>query len=451
MEICVIGTGYVGLVAGTCFAETGNDVVCVDVDAAKILKLNAGEIPIYEPELEDLVRRNQAEGRLAFTTDLRPAVLKSRVVFVAVGTPQDHDGRADLKYVLQVARQIGETLRDDKSGHAKIVVDKSTVPEGTADMVRETIASITNKPFHVVSNPEFMKEGAAVLDFLKPDRVVIGTDDPDVAEVMTELYRPFVRNENPILVMDVRSAEMTKYAANAMLATKISFMNEIAALCERVGADVNMVRKGIGHDRRIGFQFIFPGVGYGGSCFPKDVKALIRIGEESGRHMKIATAVDEVNDLQKNWLADKVLAVFGDDLSGRTVAVWGLAFKPQTDDMREAPSVVTIERLVAAGARVRATDPAALEVAHGVFADAITSGAVELHKNNYEALEGADALVICTEWNEYRQPNFDRIATHLRTRVVIDGRNLFDEEIARRHRIDYYSVGRPAVLAARDA
>ncbi|MCL4234161.1 MAG: UDP-glucose/GDP-mannose dehydrogenase family protein [Deltaproteobacteria bacterium] len=451
MEICVIGTGYVGLVAGTCFAETGNDVVCVDVDAAKIAKLNDGEIPIYEPELEDLVRRNQAEGRLAFTTDLRPAVLKSRVVFIAVGTPQDHDGRADLKYVLQVARQIGETLRDDTSGHAKIVVDKSTVPVGTADMVRETIASITNKPFHVVSNPEFMKEGAAVLDFLKPDRVVIGTDDPDVAEVMTELYRPFVRNENPILVMDVRSAEMTKYAANAMLATKISFMNEIAALCERVGADVNMVRKGIGHDRRIGFQFIFPGVGYGGSCFPKDVKALIRIGEEAGRHMQIASAVDEVNDRQKNWLADKVLAVFGDDLSGRTVAVWGLAFKPQTDDMREAPSVVTIERLVAAGARVRATDPAALEVAQGVFADAIANGSVELVKNNYEALDGADALVICTEWNEYRQPNFDRIATHLRSRVVIDGRNLFDEEIARRHRIDYYSVGRPAVLAARDA
>lgn len=451
MEICVIGTGYVGLVAGTCFAETGNDVVCVDIDAKKIESLNQGVIPIFEPELEDLVKKNHEEGRLTFTTELAEAVRRSRVIFIAVGTPQDHDGRADLRYVLQVAAQIGEAMESgDDRFLPKTVVDKSTVPVGTADKVRETIAAKTKKPFHVVSNPEFMKEGAAVIDFLKPDRVVIGSDDTATAELMTELYAPFVRNENPILVMDVRSAEMTKYAANAMLATKISFMNEVASLCELVGADVNMVRKGIGHDKRIGFQFIFPGIGYGGSCFPKDVKALIRTGEEYGHAMQIAQSVDTVNDAQKSWLVRKTKQVFGNDLHGRVFALWGLSFKPQTDDMREAPSMVTIDGLMRAGAKVRATDPAALENAEKELAAAVASGDVKLFKNYYDALDGVDALLICTEWNEYRRPNFERMAELMKTPVIIDGRNLFKADFIQKTPFSYYSVGRPDVTARKD-
>ncbi|MBZ0271971.1 UDP-glucose/GDP-mannose dehydrogenase family protein [bacterium] len=445
MDICVVGTGYVGLVAGTCFAETGNDVVCVDVRADIIDKLNQGEIPIFEPGLEELVRRNADDGRLSFTTDLAEGVRKAKFIFIAVGTPQDEDGRADLRYVVEVAGDIGRAMNGkDVEAFPKIVVDKSTVPIGTADMVRETIARHTDKPFHVVSNPEFMKEGAAVDDFLKPDRVVIGTDDGEVGEAMKLLYKPFVRTENPIIVMDIRSAEMTKYAANALLATKISFMNEIAGLCEEVNADVDMVRKGIGHDRRIGFQFLFPGAGYGGSCFPKDVKALLRIGEENGRGMHIVRAVDDVNAEQKAVLVRKAHRVFGEDLTGKTFAVWGLAFKPQTDDMREAPSIVTIRGLIKAGAKVRATDPQALEVAAGMFREEIDAGAVTLVEDNYAALAGADALIVVTEWNEFRRPNFAKMKSAMKGAVVIDGRNIYEPALMREAGFEYHSIGRPS-------
>ncbi|MCB9475531.1 MAG: UDP-glucose/GDP-mannose dehydrogenase family protein [Deltaproteobacteria bacterium] len=443
MDICVVGTGYVGLVAGTCFAETGNDVVCMDVDAAKIDKLNNGHIPIFEPGLEDMVQSNVADGRLRFTTDLPAAVKQSQVIFIAVGTPQDEDGRADLQYVLKVAENIGKAMEADPGALPKIIVDKSTVPVGTADKVRAKIAEFTSKAYHVVSNPEFMKEGAAVQDFLKPDRVVIGCDDEQVAKIMQRLYAPFVRTENPILTMDVRSAEMTKYAANAMLATKISFMNEVANLCEAVGADVDMVRKGIGFDQRIGFQFLFPGVGYGGSCFPKDVKAFIRVGEEHGVHMEIVRAVDEVNAVQKSTLVKKVKKIFGDDLSGKTFALWGLSFKPQTDDMREAPSITTIRGLLEAGATVRANDPQALEVAEGVFAEEIAKGSVTLFDNNYQTLDGSDALIVVTEWNEYRRPNFERVKSSLKTPTIVDGRNLYDPNHLAELGFTYECVGRP--------
>jgi len=442
MNICVIGTGYVGLVAGTCFAETGNDVICVDNDQEKISRLQRGEIPIYEPGLETLVEHNTKEGRLTFTTDLKTGVQRSEIIFIAVGTPQDEDGSADLKHVLEVAQNIGKAMNG-----FKIVIDKSTVPVGTADKVRAVIAQNTKHEFSVVSNPEFMKEGAAVTDFLKPDRVVIGADSPQAAEIMGQLYAPFVRTENPIIFMDIRSAEMTKYAANAMLAAKISFMNEIANLCDAVGADVNAVRKGIGSDRRIGQQFLFPGVGYGGSCFPKDVKALVKIGEQFETDMHMLRSVDEVNENQKYILVEKIKAHYKSRLAGKTFAVWGLSFKPQTDDMREAPAKIIIQALVADGAKVRAFDPAAMEEAAKAhnLKDDIEAGRVVLCETNYEALHGADALIVVTEWNEFRLPNFERLKSQLTEPLIFDGRNIYNPKQLRELGFTYYSIGRDSV------
>ena len=441
MKICVIGTGYVGLVAGTCFAESGNDVICVDVDEAKIEGLKQGIIPIYEPGLKELVLRNSAEGRLSFTTDIAAAVKESLVNFIAVGTPPGEDGSADLQYVLGVAGEIGRHMEG-----FKIIVDKSTVPVGTADRVREAVAEELaargcSLEFDVVSNPEFMKEGAAIDDFMSPDRVVIGTDNIRTAEIMKELYAPFMRKSNRLIVMDIRSSEMTKYAANAMLATKISFMNQIANLCDRMGADVAAVRDGIGSDSRIGYDFLFPGVGYGGSCFPKDVKALVRTAEECGYDFLLLKAVEEVNERQKEILSDKILARLGNGsekpLVGRTIAVWGLSFKPRTDDMREAPSVVIVNRLLEQGAIVCAHDPEAIEEAKKIFGDRIAYS-----HNQYEILAGADALAIITEWNEYRNPDFDRIKSLLKEPVVFDGRNLYDPRRKREAGFEYVPIGR---------
>jgi UDPglucose 6-dehydrogenase len=415
MKIAVIGSGYVGLVAGTCFAETGNSVVCVDKDVAKIDALKSGKIPIYEPGLEELVKRNVAEERLTFTTDLADAVKKSLVLFIAVGTPPEDDGSSDLRAVLAVAQAIGRAMDG-----FKVVVDKSTVPVGTARRVQAEIRAHTHHPFDVVSNPEFLKEGAAIDDFMKPDRVVIGCDDPRTAEIMKELYAPFVRTGKPILAMDVESAELTKYAANAMLATRISFMNEIAALCEKVGANVDHVRRGIGLDSRIGPSFLFPGIGYGGSCFPKDVKAIVKTAESVGHDFKVLRAVEDVNESQKRWLLRQVEARFGKDLKGRTFGVWGLSFKPQTDDMREAPSIVVVNGLLERGATVKVCDPVAMTEARRHFGERVT-----YCKKNYDAIEGADALLICTEWNEFRHPDFDRIKQLLKQPVVLDGRNVY--------------------------
>jgi UDPglucose 6-dehydrogenase len=442
MKICVVGTGYVGLVAGTCFAESGNDVICVDVDAAKIEGLKSGIIPIYEPGLKELVLRNSEEGRLSFTTDIAASVKKSLVIFIAVGTPPGEDGSADLKYVLGVARDIGRHMES-----FKIIVDKSTVPVGTADRVRAAIADEltarkTSIEFDVVSNPEFLKEGAAIDDFMKPDRVVIGTDNVRTAEIMKELYAPFMRKSNRLIVMDIRSAEMTKYAANAMLATKISFMNQIANLCERMGADVAAVREGIGSDSRIGYDFLFPGVGYGGSCFPKDVKALVRTAEECAYDFVLLKAVEEVNERQKLVLTQKLLAHLGTTgsarpLEGKTIALWGLSFKPRTDDMREAPSVVIIDRLLEMGATVRAHDPVAIKEAKKIFGDRIVYSA-----NHYDILEGADALAIVTEWNEYRNPDFDKVRSHLKSPLIFDGRNLYEPHRMRDAGFEYFPIGR---------
>lgn len=435
MNLCVIGTGYVGLVAGTCFAESGNDVICVDVVKEKIEMLQKGQIPIYEPELDVLVERNSKEGRLTFSTDLESAVNNSKIIFIAVGTPQDQDGSADLQFVLTVAAQVGRAMKD-----YKIVVTKSTVPVGTAEKVRKTIKESTDIPFDVVSNPEFMKEGAAIDDFMKPDRVVIGTDSDKVGEIMRELYAPFVRTEKPIMIMDIKSAELTKYAANALLATKISYMNQISRLAEAVGADVYHVRRGVGSDSRIGYQFLFPGVGYGGSCFPKDVKALIHTGVEVNEDMSIVKAVDELNEKQKRSLLDKVITRFGEDLTGKTFAVWGLSFKPQTDDMREAPSIVTIEGLLERGAKVKAHDPAAMETAKEIFADRI-----ELLDKNYDCLIDSDALIVVTEWNEFRRPNYERIKELLKRPVIFDGRNLYTPDKLKELGFEYYCIGRPPV------
>lgn len=432
MRISVIGSGYVGLVAGTCFADSGNDVVCVDIDQKKVAALTAGKIPIYEPGLEELVGKNVREQRLSFTTDLAAAVGKSQVVFIAVGTPEGESGDADLQYVLTAARSIGRAL----TGYT-VVVDKSTVPVGTADLVRAAIEGETTQPFDVVSNPEFLKEGAALDDFLKPDRVVIGVDSEKARAVMGELYAPFVRTENPILFMDTRSAELTKYAANAMLATRISFMNDIAALCEKVGADVDQVRKGMGADKRIGYPFLFPGVGYGGSCFPKDVKALVATARDHGIEFDLLRAVERTNERQKKLLVHKAVKHFGADLSGKTFAVWGLAFKPKTDDMREAPSIEVIEGLLGKGAKVRAFDPVAHETARRVLNDRIT-----FVQRPYEALEGADALFVVTEWNEFRHPDFERIKALLRSPVVFDGRNVYSPSRMRELGFTYFGVGR---------
>ncbi|WP_298273355.1 UDP-glucose/GDP-mannose dehydrogenase family protein [Geobacter sp.] len=443
MKICVIGTGYVGLVAGTCFAESGNTVICVDVNREKIEGLKEGIIPIYEPGLKELVLRNSAEGRLSFTTDLAAAVRASLVNFIAVGTPPGEDGSADLQHVLGVAREIGRHMEG-----FKIVVDKSTVPVGTADKVRQAVqgeldARGVHIEFDVVSNPEFLKEGAAIDDFMKPDRVVIGADNVRTAEIMKELYSPFMRKTNRMIVMDVRSAEMTKYAANAMLATRISFMNQIANLCERMDADVAAVREGIGSDSRIGYDFLFPGVGYGGSCFPKDVKALIKTAEECDYDFALLKAVEEVNERQKGVLTEKLVAYFSRDnaaapLAGRTIALWGLSFKPRTDDMREAPSVVIINRLLEMGATVRAHDPEAVKEARKIFGDRIAySGS-----SQYDILSGADALAIVTEWNEYRNPDFDRIRELLTRPVIFDGRNLYNVRRMREIGFEYFSIGR---------
>jgi len=441
MKVTVIGSGYVGLVAGACFAESGNSVICVDIDEAKIEGLKQGIIPIYEPGLKEMVLRNCAEGRLSFTTDIETAVKNSLINFIAVGTPPGEDGSADLKYVLGVARSIGRHMEG-----FKVIVDKSTVPVGTADKVRaavqeELLQRNVSIEFDVVSNPEFLKEGAAIDDFMKPDRVVIGTDNVRTAEIMKELYEPFMRKNNRLIVMDIRSAEMTKYAANAMLATRISFMNQIANLCERMGADVAAVRDGIGSDSRIGYDFLFPGPGYGGSCFPKDVKALVKTAEECSYDFLLLKAVEEVNERQKELLSDKVIKALGDHssspLGGRTIACWGLSFKPRTDDMREAPSLTIIENLLAAGAHVRAHDPEALKEARKYFGDRI-----EYSHNQYEILQGADALVIITDWNEYRTPDFDRIQAELKKPLVIDGRNLYKPERMKSAGFTYIPLGR---------
>ncbi len=437
MKVTVIGSGYVGLVAGACMAETGNEVVCADVDAEKVRRLTSNDIPIYEPGLEPMVQRNQAEGRLRFTTDLRGAIQHGRVVFIAVGTPPDGDGNADLKQVLGVARSIGDHINEPK-----VVVTKSTVPVGTAEKVRAAIAERTSQRFHMCSNPEFLKEGAAIEDFMKPDRVVLGVDTEEARQIMEALYAPFVRTGNPILFMDIPSAEVTKYAANAMLATRISFMNQIADFCERVGADVSLVRRGIGSDRRIGSAFLFPGPGYGGSCFPKDVKALIASARQLGMEPGLLEAVETVNERQKRRLLERVIKRLGPSLAGKQIAIWGLAFKAETDDMRESPSLPLVEGILAAGGRVRAHDPKAMPVARHLFGEG-----VHYAGDPYEALAGADALVVVTEWLVYRNPDFDRMKALLRNPLVFDGRNLYDPVIMHRLGFEYSSIGRPAAPA----
>jgi len=431
MKLAVIGTGYVGLVAGACLAETGNDVLCVDKDEAKIRMLRRGKMPIFEPGLEELVKRNVAEKRLSFTTQLPKAVRASSVIFIAVGTPMGEDGSADLQHVLGVAREIAQAM----NGY-KVIVDKSTVPVGTADKVREIIRRETTHPFSVVSNPEFLKQGAAVDDFLKPDRVVIGTEDDKSAEVMRQVYAPFTRTGAPIMVMDTASAELCKYAANAMLATKISFMNEIANVCEAFGADVDQVRRAVGSDRRIGPSFLFPGVGYGGSCFPKDVQAIVKFTKDKGYDFQILQAVERVNHRQKSVLAGRMEKHFG-ALKGRTIAVWGLAFKPRTDDMREAPALVLIDRLLALGAKVQAYDPEAMAVAKTLLGTRVTFA-----PNSYAALGGADALAVITEWNEFREPDFARMRKLMKSPIIFDGRNIYSRDVMKANGFTYYSIGR---------
>jgi UDPglucose 6-dehydrogenase len=440
MRIAVFGTGYVGLVQGSVLAEVGHDVLCVDVDASKVEGLKAGRIPIYEPGLEDIVRKNHAEGRLNFTTDAAEAVKHGRIQFIAVGTPPDEDGSADLKYVLTVAATIAEHMEEPK-----IVVTKSTVPVGTADKVRAKIVEVlaargrSDLHFDVVSNPEFLKEGAAVADCMRPDRIVIGTSDPESEELLREVYAPFSRNRDKLIVMDVRSAELTKYAANCMLATKISFMNEMANLAERLGADIEMVRQGIGSDQRIGYHFIYPGAGYGGSCFPKDVKALIHTAREVGFEPKVLQAVEDRNEDQKSVIFDKIVAHYGSDLRGRTFALWGLSFKPQTDDMREAASRVVMEALWKAGAKVQAFDPEAMEEAQRIYGD---RDDLMLCGTKEAALRDADALVVMTEWQAFRAPDFDLLKEKLKSAVIFDGRNLYEPARMARRGFAYYAIGR---------
>ncbi len=435
MKVAVLGTGYVGLVTGACFASVGNTVTCVDIDEEKVAALNRGECPIFEPGLEPMIEQHHNENRLFFTTDPTDAIRDAEVIFIAVGTPSDHDGSADLKYVLAVSETIAENIQD-----GAIVVMKSTVPVGTCDLIRQTIEKKTDASFDVVSNPEFLKEGSAVGDFLSPDRVIIGTSSDESAKVLHELYGPFMRRRDRIVRMSVRSAEMTKYASNAMLATKISFMNEIANLCEAVGADVEAVRNGMSYDERIGPHFIFPGAGYGGSCFPKDVRALERLGATNGAPTRILTAVNDTNDAQKHKLHKAVVDRFG-DVSGKTFAVWGLSFKPKTDDMREAPSLETIRALVKQGAKIRAHDPAARQTAAAELGDMVDS--VEFFSDEYRALDGADALVIHTEWAVYRSPDFTRMAELLANPIVFDGRNLYDPDRMQSRGFEYTSIGRP--------
>jgi len=432
MKIAVVGTGYVGLVAGACFAESGNDVTCVDKDAAKIRMLRRGKIPIYEPGLEELVRRNRAEGRLTFTTALDRATRASDIVFIAVGTPMGDDGSADLQHVLDVARGVARAM----NGY-KVVVNKSTVPVGTAVKVRDVIRRETTHPFSVVSNPEFLKQGAALEDFMKPDRVVIGAEDPRSTELMKELYGPFTRTGAPIMVMGCASAELAKYAANAMLAARVSFMNEIANVCDTVGANVDEVRMAVASDRRIGPSFLFPGLGYGGSCFPKDVKALLKFSHEHKYDFQILRAVEAVNEAQKGRMVVRMEKHFG-SLKGRQIAVWGLSFKPKTDDMREAPAITIVNGLLARGAKVGAFDPEAEKIARGIFGSRITYSA-----GAYDALKGADALIVVTEWNEFRRPDFAKMKRLMLTPVIFDGRNIYSPAAMRALGFTYYSVGRP--------
>jgi len=432
MKIAVVGTGYVGLVTGTCFAESGHEVRCLDVDQRKIDTLRGGGIPIYEPGLEELVRRNVKERRLSFTTSYPEAMAGAEVVFIAVGTPPGETGEADLSYVLGAAREVGRSL----TGYA-VVVNKSTVPVGSGEKVAAALKEVSRHPFDVVSNPEFLKEGAAIEDFMRPDRVVVGVSSERARAVMAELYAPFVRAEQPVLFMDVRSAELTKYAANAMLATRISFMNEMATLCERLGADVDQVRRGVGSDRRIGHPFLFPGVGFGGSCFPKDVRAVMTMARQIGLDFDLLRAVERVNERQKRWLVEKAAKHFG-TLAGKTIGVWGLAFKPKTDDMREAPAITVVEGLLGNGAKVRAHDPVAAEVAEKLF----HGRGVELTTEPYAAAEGVDALLLVTEWNEFRNPDLARLKAAMRQPVLLDGRNVWDAAKCRAAGFTYYGVGR---------
>ena len=440
MKLAVIGSGYVGLTSGACFADMGNNVICVDNDSRKIDMLNRGEIPIFEPGLESMVKRNVAEGRISFSTDIKKAVEESLILFIAVGTPPEEDGSADLSHVLAAAGEIAEHMND-----YKIIVDKSTVPVGTADRVKARIREVLEQRgsklgFDVVSNPEFLKEGAAIDDFMRPDRVVIGTDSEQAAHAMRTLYAPFNRTHDRVIVMSIRSAEMTKYAANALLATKISFINEISRLCEAYGADVEEVRNGIGSDSRIGYKFIYPGVGYGGSCFPKDIKALIHMSSEVGYDSRILKAVEAVNQDQKHLLVQKLISHFGQNLQGKTFAVWGLAFKPQTDDMREAPATVIIRALIAAGAKVRAFDPVAMNEAKRILGN--LEGFI-LCSDEYEALKGADAMLLITEWRQFRYPDFKRIKAELKEAVIFDGRNQYEPKALREMGFTYYGIGRP--------
>ncbi len=436
MNIAVIGTGYVGLVTGTCFAETGNNVTCVDIDAEKVRKMQEGHVPIFEPGLNLLFDRNTREGRLSFTTNLAEAIKGAQIIFLALPTPPGEDGSADLSYVLNVADQLSLLIKD-----YKVIVDKSTVPVGTAELVHSRLVKgIDESLFDVVSNPEFLREGVAVDDFMKPDRVVIGTSSDRARSIMERLYKPFVRQGNPIIFMDERSAELTKYAANSYLATRISFMNEIANLCEKVGADVSMVRRGIGSDTRIGKRFLFPGVGYGGSCFPKDVQALAKTAEQHKYDFKILKSVMKVNRAQKSVLVEKIQALWGNDLKGKTIAIWGLSFKPNTDDIREAPALHIIDELLEAGAKIKAFDPEAMENVAKAYGDKI-----ELVEKQYDAVEGADALAIVTEWSVFRTPNFEKMKTLLSKPIIFDGRNLYDTDTMRLHGFHYESIGRTVV------
>ncbi len=438
MNIAIVGTGYVGLVTGTCFAQMGNNVTCVDIDKDKIEGLKKGIIPIYEPGLDSMIEKNYKSKNINFTTNLEEALEKSTVVFIAVGTPMSEDGSADLQYVLAVAKDIGKYMND-----YKVIIDKSTVPVGTADKVRDTIQAELDKrekniKFDVVSNPEFLKEGAAIVDFMKPNRVVIGADSQKAMEIMKELYRPFTLNHERFIGMDTRSAELTKYAANAMLATKISFMNEMSQIAENVGANINMVRHGIGSDNRIGYSFIYPGCGYGGSCFPKDVNALVKIAEDSGYKPKIIPAVEEVNANQKMVLVKKVIARFGEDLKDKTFAIWGLSFKPGTDDMREAPSIVIIKELLKRGAKIKAYDPEAMENSKNFW---LKNQSVEYKKSKYDTLDNANALLLITEWKEFRSPDFDEIKKRLKETVIFDGRNQYDKNKLENMGIEYFQIG----------
>ncbi len=440
MKIAVVGTGYVGLVSGTCFAETGNDVICVDNNTEKVKRLRAGEITIYEPGLEVLFHRNTEDGRLIFTTDLEEAVHASDIIFLALPTPPGEDGSADLSYVLGVAEQIGKMIQS-----YKVIVDKSTVPVGTAEKVHAAIAQHTQVPFDVVSNPEFLREGVAVEDFLKPDRVVVGTSSERARKQMEQLYEPFVRQGNPIYFMDERSAEMTKYAANSYLATRITFMNEIANLCEKVGANVDNVRIGMGSDRRIGKRFLFPGVGYGGSCFPKDVQALEKTATDNGYHFQLLRSVMQVNNQQKLILADKILNHFGGNIKGKRIAIWGLAFKPNTDDIREAPAIYIVKKLIEAGAHVATFDPEATDNFKGLFGDSI-----EYTKHRYDALKDADALAVVTEWSLFRTPDFNFMAELMREKAIFDGRNVYKKEQVEPFGFSYYSIGRTDVIDGKE-